>query len=102
MRQLQMSEPMLDMRPFKESMFSIGCILMIIMHMINFATMLILPMFLEGALALSAFTAGLLMLPGGICNGIMSPISGHLYDKFGPKALVISISCWAYKYTCTN
>ncbi|MCB2361359.1 MDR family MFS transporter [Clostridium estertheticum] len=88
-RQLHMSEPMLDMRPFKESMFSIGCILMIIMHMINFATMLILPMFLEGALAISAFTAGLLMLPGGICNGILSPISGHLYDKFGPKALII-------------
>lgn len=62
---------------------------MIIMHMINFATMLILPMFLEGALGLSAFTAGLLMLPGGFINGIISPISGHLYDKFGPKALII-------------
>ncbi|QXE19705.1 MDR family MFS transporter [Clostridium sp. 001] len=89
LRQLHMSEPMLDMHPFKESMFSLGCILMIIMHMINFATMLILPMFLEGALGLAAFTAGLLMLPGGFINGIISPISGHLYDKFGPKALII-------------
>ncbi|OBR89829.1 multidrug export protein EmrB [Clostridium ragsdalei P11] len=89
LRQLHMSQPMLDMHPFKESMFSLGCILMIIMHMINFATMLILPMFLEGALGLAAFTAGLLMLPGGFINGIISPISGHLYDKFGPKALII-------------
>lgn len=89
LHQLHMSEPMLDMHPFKESMFSLGCILMIIMHMINFATMLILPMFLEGALGLAAFTAGLLMLPGGFINGIISPISGHLYDKFGPKALII-------------
>ncbi|AZV55472.1 MDR family MFS transporter [Clostridium sp. AWRP] len=89
LRQLHMSEPVLDMHPFKESMFSLGCILMIIMHMINFATMLILPMFLEGALGLTAFTAGLLMLPGGFINGIISPISGHLYDKFGPKALII-------------
>lgn len=88
-RQFNIKEPMLDMHPFKESMFSLGCILMIIMHMINFATMLILPMFLEGALGLSAFTAGLLMLPGGLCNGIISPISGHLYDKFGPKALIL-------------
>lgn len=89
MRQLHMSEPMLDMHPFKESMFSLGCILMMIMHMVNFATMLILPMFLESALGITAFTAGLIMLPGGVINGIISPISGHLYDKFGPKALII-------------
>lgn len=89
LRQLHLDEPMLDMHPFKESMFSLGCILMIIMHMINFATMLILPMFLEGALGLTAFAAGLLMLPGGIINGILSPISGHLYDRFGPKLLII-------------
>lgn len=88
-RQLHMSEPMLDMHPFKESMFSLGCILMMIMHMINFATMLVLPMFLEGALGLTAFTAGLLLLPGGFINGVISPISGHLYDKFGPRALII-------------
>lgn len=88
-RQIKMKEPMLDMHPFMESMFSLGCILMIIMHMINFATMLILPIFLEGALGLTAFTAGLLMLPGGFLNGLISPVSGHLYDKFGPKALII-------------
>ncbi|MBC3796176.1 MDR family MFS transporter [Acetobacterium tundrae] len=88
LRQLHMSEPMLDMHPFKESMFSLGCILMMIMHMVNFATMLILPMFLEGALGMTAFAAGLIMLPGGIINGIISPISGHLYDKLGPKALI--------------
>ncbi|MDD3224117.1 MAG: MDR family MFS transporter [Clostridium sp.] len=89
LRQLHMDEPMLDMHPFKEPMFSLGSILMIFMHMINFATMLILPMFLEGALGLTAFTAGLLMLPGGFLNGLISPIAGHLYDKFGPKALII-------------
>ncbi|URZ05065.1 MDR family MFS transporter [Clostridium felsineum] len=89
LRQLHMKEPMLDMHPFKKSMFSLGCILLMVMHMINFATMLILPMFLEGALGLAAFTAGLLMLPGGFLNGLISPFAGHLYDKFGPKALIL-------------
>lgn len=89
LRQLHLDEPMLDMHPFKESMFSIGTILMMIMHMVNFATMLILPMFFQGVLGLSAFVGGLLLLPGGLINGIISPISGHLYDKFGPKALII-------------
>ncbi|MBC2478801.1 MDR family MFS transporter [Clostridium saccharobutylicum] len=89
LRQIHMKDPMLDMHPFKYPMFTIGTILIIIMHMVNFATMLILPMFLEGALGLTAFTAGLIMLPGGFINGIVSPISGHLYDKFGAKVLII-------------
>lgn len=89
LRQLHMKQPMLDMRTFKYPMFTLGTILIIIMHMVNFATMLLLPMFLEGALGLAAFTAGLVMLPGGLINGIVSPISGHLYDKFGPKVLIL-------------
>lgn len=89
LRQLHMETPLLDMSPFKYPMFTIGTILIIIMHMVNFATMLILPMFLEGALGLAAFTAGLTMLPGGLINGIVSPISGHLYDKLGAKILIL-------------
>lgn len=89
LRQIHMKDPMLDMHPFKYPMFTIGTILIIIMHMVNFATMLILPMFLEGALGLTAFVAGLIMLPGGLINGIVSPISGHLYDRFGAKVLII-------------
>lgn len=89
LRQIHMKDPMLDMHPFKYPMFTIGTILIIIMHMVNFATMLILPMFLEGALGLTAFVAGLIMLPGGFINGIVSPISGHLYDKFGAKVLIL-------------
>ncbi|WP_411680304.1 MDR family MFS transporter [Clostridium thailandense] len=88
-RQATIKEPMLDMHPFKYPMFTIGMIHIIIMHMVNFSIMLILPMYLEGALGLSAFTAGLIMLPGGFINGIISPISGHLYDKFGPKVLIL-------------
>lgn len=29
------------------------------------------------------------MLPGGILNGFMSPVTGRLFDKYGPKWLVI-------------
>lgn len=89
LRQINMKEPMLDMHPFKYPMFTIGIVHIIIMHMVNFSVMLILPMFLEGALGLSAFTAGLIMMPGGFINGIVSPISGHIYDKFGPKVLIL-------------
>lgn len=88
LRQLQLKEPMLDIRAFKYPMFSIGTLLIIIMHMVNFAIMLLLPLFMEGAMGLSAFTAGLIMLPGGFINGIIAPIAGSIYDKRGPKVLI--------------
>jgi len=87
-RQLKLKEPMLDIRAFQYPMFSIGVLLIIFMHMANFGIMLLLPLFMEGAMGLTAFTAGLMMMPGGLLNGIVSPISGSIYDKYGPRVLI--------------
>lgn len=88
-RQLRLKEPMLDMRAFKSPMFSLTTVLLIIMMMTMFSTMIILPLFLQGGLALTAFAAGLALLPGGLLNGAMSPIAGRLFDRYGPRVLVI-------------
>lgn len=29
-----------------------------------------------------------MLLPGGVINGLMSPVAGRLFDKFGPRALI--------------
>ncbi|GGG00299.1 MDR family MFS transporter [Paenibacillus abyssi] len=88
-RQLVSKEPMLDMRAFKSPMFSLTTVMLIIVMMSLFSTMLLLPLFLQGALLMTAFTAGLILLPGGALNGLLSPVTGKLFDKFGPRALVI-------------
>ncbi|WP_179033432.1 DHA2 family efflux MFS transporter permease subunit [Paenibacillus kribbensis] len=89
MRQLKMKQPMLNLRVFKYPMFVIGVVMIFLCMMTILSTMLILPLFLQKGLALSALTAGLVLLPGGIINGLLSPIMGSLFDKFGPKWLVI-------------
>ena len=61
---------------------------MLFRSMSMFSTMILIPMFLQGAMALTAFAAGLALLPGGLLNGLMSPIMGKLFDKFGPTFLV--------------
>ncbi|WP_141434479.1 MDR family MFS transporter [Bacillus sp. 03113] len=88
-RQLILDEPMLDVRTFKYPMFTAGLLLVIIGMMTYFASMLLLPMYMQGVLGLSSFIAGLALLPGGVINGLMSPITGKLFDRFGPKLLVI-------------
>ncbi|WP_051237029.1 DHA2 family efflux MFS transporter permease subunit [Paenibacillus pinihumi] len=88
-RQLTMENPMMDLRAFRYPMFTLAVIMLFVVMMVLLSSMLVLPMFLQNGLGRNALSAGLLLLPGGIINGLMSPIMGRLFDKYGPKWLVI-------------
>ncbi|WP_424766917.1 DHA2 family efflux MFS transporter permease subunit [Paenibacillus sp. sgz302251] len=88
-RQLTMKQPMMNLRAFKYPMFVVGTSMVFICMMMILAAMLVLPMYLISGLGLPALTAGLVLLPGGLINGILSPVMGGLFDRFGPKWLVI-------------
>lgn len=88
-RQLRMKQPMMDLRTFKYPMFTIGLVLIFLCMMMLLSSMLILPMYLQQGMAVTPLTAGLVLLPGSLLNGFLSPVMGRLFDKFGPKWLVI-------------
>lgn len=88
-RQLVMEVPILDLRAFKFPMFALVTVMMLVLMMTLFSSMILIPLFLQTALMMTAFKAGLTLMPGGVINGIMAPISGKLFDKFGPRVLVI-------------
>ncbi|WP_050616781.1 DHA2 family efflux MFS transporter permease subunit [Bacillus testis] len=87
-RQTKMEHPMLNLKAFKYPMFVLG----LGMNMITFLNMLsmlvILPMFMQMALAVSAFVTGLIMLPGSLLNCVLAPKIGQLFDKYGPRAVI--------------
>ncbi|WP_332236684.1 DHA2 family efflux MFS transporter permease subunit [Sporolactobacillus sp. KGMB 08714] len=87
-KQLKMENPMLNIRGFKIPMFTVGIVEVVTSFSIIMSAMLLLPMYWQGGKLLSAAIAGLLLLPGGIVNGLVSVISGRLYDLYGPKWLV--------------
>ncbi|AQY49622.1 putative multidrug resistance protein [Listeria weihenstephanensis FSL R9-0317] len=88
-RQLTMDQPMMDLRVFKFPMFTVGLLIVFIAFMIILSTMILLPIYLQTGLALAAFSAGLVLLPGGVINGLLSPVTGRLFDAFGARVLVI-------------
>jgi MFS transporter, DHA2 family, lincomycin resistance protein len=88
-RQLKMRQPVLNLRAFQYPMFTLGLVLVVISMMVILSSMILLPLYLQTSLALSTFAAGLLLLPGGVLNGLLSPLMGNLFDQFGPKWLVI-------------
>ncbi len=87
-RQAALKEPMLNLSPFKYPKFLIGMLLVMISMMIIFTMNVMLPMYLEGALKTTSFTAALALLPAILCNGVATSIGGKIYDKFGVKWLV--------------
>ena len=89
-RQLTMEEPMLDLRVFKSSVFVFSTIIVMIIYAALISSELIIPMYLEDVRGFSAFQTGLYLMPGAIVMGIMNPITGRLFDKFGARYLTLS------------
>ena len=88
-RQLKMEEPMLNLTVFKNKTFTSSTIIVMIAYAGLISSELIIPMYLQQVRGVSAFTAGLILMPGAIVMGIVNPITGKLFDKIGARALAL-------------
>lgn len=57
--------------------------------MINFgitlSAMFLLPQFIQNAMGVAVAMTGIIMLPGGIVNAVVSMLAGRLYDRVGAR-----------------
>ncbi|WP_379128860.1 DHA2 family efflux MFS transporter permease subunit [Paenibacillus sp. sgz500958] len=88
-RQLTSKDPMLDLRVFKNRMFTITAVINIMATVVMYADLILLPMYLQSSRGYSVLDTGLLLLPGALINALMSPVTGRLFDKFGAKPLAL-------------
>ncbi len=89
LRQLKLEQPILQFRVFKNPVFTITTILGMLVFIAMIGGSVILPLLMQNMLGYTAFESGLMLLPGALLMGIMSPISGRLFDKFGARWLAI-------------
>ena len=80
---------LLDLRTFQSVNFSISVGMMAIAMMALFGTIILLPIYMQNVLGYDTLQIGLMLLPGGLLMGVMGPIVGRLYDRFGPRALLV-------------
>ena len=92
-RQLRLAKPLIQVRVFSNSMFTIGACIVMISMMSVLAAGFVLPMYIQKSLGYSSIAAALAMLPGAVVNGIMSPVTGKFYDKHGPRLLLSTGFC---------
>ncbi|MEK4360518.1 DHA2 family efflux MFS transporter permease subunit [Paenibacillus sp. FSL M7-1455] len=88
-RELNMKVPMLDFRVFQYDIFTFSTIIGGLVNMAMFGAMLLLPIYLQNIRGFTPLQSGLLLLPGALLMGVMSPISGAIFDKTGARPLAI-------------
>lgn len=92
---------LLDLRTFGSGGFTIAAALMMLMMTTLFGTIILLPIYMQTVMGLSAQTAGLLLLPGGLVMGLLGRFVGRLYDRLGARPLLVpgmaatSLALWS-------
>ena len=107
-RQTHLPQPMLDMRPFKNPMFTVGIVMVFMAMLVNFSLNVTTPTFLQGCFGVSSMVSALLLLPGVLLNVVSTNISGKLMDKFGGKwmipagFIVTAVAVWIFSLCGEN
>lgn len=90
MRQTKMESPMLDFKVYTFPMYRLSAIIIGVNNMALFSGMILMPIFLQEIQDVSPLETGLLLLPGALIMGLLSPFSGKLFDIFGPRRLAVT------------
>jgi MFS transporter, DHA2 family, multidrug resistance protein len=80
--------PIVDMRIFKHISFSTGNFVMFFGFFNLFASIVLLPIFLQSMMGYTAYLSGFVLGPGGVATLITLPIAGMLVTKVNPKILL--------------
>ena len=87
--ELKRDDPILDIRLYKNRLFRLGTLINWATVIALFGSAFLLPLYLQNARGFSAFDAGLMLLPQAVTAAIAVSFTGRLYDKIGPRLLVI-------------
>jgi len=87
-RELKARHPIVDLRVLKDVTFSAGTFLMTMLGFVLYASLMLLPIFLQTLLGYPALQAGLALSPRGLGSLIMMPITGVLTNRYDPRKLL--------------
>lgn len=98
-------QPLLDLRIFGNGLFRAGAIANIFVVFSLFGGLFLLPLYLQNIRGLSAFQAGVLLLPQALASMVAVVVGGRLVDRIGVRAvmipglLVLAFANWQLSFT---
>lgn len=86
--ELYAESPVVNLRAFKNISFSTGNLIMFMGFFNLFASIVLLPIYLQTLMGYTAFLAGFVLGPGGMATLISLPVAGNLVNRVNPKFLL--------------
>ena len=80
---------LLDLRTFRNRPYTVSVIMFVILMAALFGGIILLPLLMQGVLGMTVLASGLLLLPGALLFGLMGPVVGRLFDRVGPRPLIV-------------
>ena len=87
-RELTAKHPIVDLRVLKDRSFTAGTFLMTMLGFVLYASLMLLPIYLQTLLGYPAYQSGLALSPRGIGALIMTPITGQLTNRYDPRKIL--------------
>jgi MFS transporter, DHA2 family, multidrug resistance protein len=87
--ELTRKDPIVDLRLLGHRQFAASCAVMLAMGAVIFSTTQVIPQLLQESFSYDATTAGLALMPGGLCALVTVVIAGRLSGAVQPKYLMI-------------
>ncbi len=88
-RQLKLEVPLLKVSVLKSRRYATAVIVVAMLQAALVGTGVLLPIYLQNLLGISALGTGLIMLPGAVMGAVMGYFAGRLFDKLGPRRVII-------------
>jgi DHA2 family multidrug resistance protein len=88
-RELMTDHPVVDLRVLKNRSFSAGVFLIGMLGFILYASLVLLPLYLQTLMGYPAYNSGLALSPRGIGALLFTPLAGHLTTKTDPRRLLV-------------
>ena len=88
-RQLSLEVPLLKVDVLKSHRYAIVVALVALLQAALVGTGVLLPIYLQNLLGVSALETSLIMLPGAVLGAIMGFFAGRLFDRFGARRVAI-------------
>jgi EmrB/QacA subfamily drug resistance transporter len=88
--ELTTKQPLLNLRLFAIPAFVVGGLVNFIAATSLFGAIFLLPVFLQNVRGLGALETGWLLFPQALASAVAIIVGGRLYDRIGPRPLIVS------------
>ncbi len=88
-RELTTAHPVVNLRALRDRSFAVGVFLISMLGFVLYASLVLLPIYLQTLLGYPAYQAGLALSPRGVGSLATTPLAGYLTGKTDPRRLLI-------------